>query len=49
MTPELADRAEQIVETTLIDIQPEPDEAFDELVAHLRSEIGALRRERGDR
>jgi hypothetical protein len=48
MTPELADRAEQIVEATVIDIHPEPDEAFNELVSHLRREIAELRNDRPD-
>ena len=43
MTLELADRAEAVVESTVIAIEPEPDEAFQEMVAYTRQEIAALR------
>jgi hypothetical protein len=47
-TSELADRAEQIVETTAIAIEPEPDEAFAELLAHVRREIASIRHDLDD-
>jgi predicted HTH domain antitoxin len=45
MTPELADRAEDVVESTAISIEPEPDDSFREMLDYARREIRELREE----
>ena len=42
-SPELADRAEEIVEATALDIEPEPDEALQELIEYARREIDEVK------
>ena len=44
MTPELADRASDVVEETAIAIEPEPDAALRELLDSARAEIEKSRR-----
>jgi hypothetical protein len=49
-TPELADRAADIVEQTAIEVEPEPDDALLELLDYVRAEITDIRHGRkGDR
>jgi hypothetical protein len=42
-TPELADRASEIVEQTAVAIEPEPDGALLELLGYIREEITDIR------
>ena len=42
-TPELAERASNIVEHTAVAIEPEPDAAFLELLGYVRAEIAEIR------
>jgi hypothetical protein len=48
-TPELARRAEEVVERTAIDIQPEPDESLLELLNYVRREIAEMKNGRTGR
>ena len=45
-TPELAERASEIVEQTAIAIEPEPDAALLEFVGYMRAEIAEIRQGR---
>jgi hypothetical protein len=42
-TPELAERASEILEHTALAIEPEPDDALLELVGYIRGEITEIR------
>lgn len=48
-TPELAKRAEEIVERTAIDIEPQADEALQELLDYVRREIAEVKNGRTGR
>jgi hypothetical protein len=45
-TPELGERASDIVEHTAVAIEPEPDEALLELLDYIRAEIADIRQGR---